>query len=114
VSIAPMTGRLDALAGLLSYILPIPVMLLATNRASTGVGVRPRHNRIEVTADFTPDAPLMVAAGSLITGIVREVATWPSFALAELHRRRLPKITGYCPMPHTSRRGWLARAECYP
>src|SRR5687768_14992068 len=33
------------LALLLSYILPVPVMLLATNRRSTGVGVRPRGDR---------------------------------------------------------------------
>src|SRR5687767_3145960 len=52
---------LDRLALLLAYILPFPVMLLATNRASTGVGVRPRGNRIEVTVDFTPSAPLMIA-----------------------------------------------------
>src|SRR5687768_1688990 len=31
----------DDLALLLAYILPCPVMVLATNRASTGVGVRP-------------------------------------------------------------------------
>src|SRR5205823_60315 len=114
VSIEPLSHRLEPLAKLLSYILPVPVMLLATNRGSTGVGVRPRSERIEVTADFTPDATLMVAAGSLITGIVREVATWPSFALAELQRRGLPRIRGYRPMPHTSRKGWLARVDCYP
>jgi len=38
-------------------------MLLATNRESTGVGVRPRGDRIEITADFTPDPTMMVAAG---------------------------------------------------
>ena len=59
--------RLNALARLLTYVLPAPVMLLATNRQSTGVGVRPRGDRIEITADFTPDPTMMVAAGSLIT-----------------------------------------------
>ncbi|HEU0079230.1 MAG TPA: hypothetical protein VFQ76_16365, partial [Longimicrobiaceae bacterium] len=49
------------LALLLSYILPAPVMMLATNRRSTGVGVRPRGDRIEITADFTPSASLMIA-----------------------------------------------------
>src|SRR5688572_16149590 len=58
--------RLDALARLLTYVLPAPVMLLATNRESTGIGVRPRGDRIEITADFTPDPTMMVAAGSLI------------------------------------------------
>jgi hypothetical protein len=106
--------RLDALAYLLTYVLPAPMMLLATNRESTGVGVRPRGDRIEVTADFTPDPTLMVAAGSLVTGIVREMARWPSFGLAALRRRGLPRVRGFSPIPHTSRKGWLARFDCYP
>src|SRR6476469_6795114 len=44
---------------LLAHILPLPVALLAANRKSTAVGVRPRKSRVEVTADFTPDAALM-------------------------------------------------------
>jgi hypothetical protein len=102
------------LALLLSYILPAPVMLLATNRRSTGVGVRPRGDRIEITADFTPSASLMIATATLIVGIVREVMTWPSFELEMLERMRIPVIEGYRPMKHTSRKGWLARNDCYP
>src|SRR5687768_3275381 len=102
------------LALLLSYILPIPVMLLATNRRSTGVGVRPRGDRIEVTVDFTPSAELMIATGTFITGVVREVMTWPSFELSELKKHDIPVIADYAPMPHTSRKGWLARFDCYP
>ena len=109
-----LARRRDALARLLTYVLPPPVMLLATNRQSTGVGVRPRGDRIEITADFTPDPTMMVAAGSLITGIIREMAAWPSFDLAALRRRGLPRIRGFTPMPHTSRQGWLARFDCYP
>jgi len=101
------------LAVLLSYILPAPVMLLATNRRSTGVGVRPRGDRIEVTADFTPSASLMVATATLITGIVREVMTWPSFELSELARHGIPVIDGYAPVPHSSRKGWVANVDCY-
>jgi hypothetical protein len=104
----------EKLALLLSYILPAPVMLLATNRKSTGVGVRPRGDRIEITADFTPDAALMIATGTLITGIVREAMKWPSFELDELTKRKLPVIDRYKPMAHTSRKGWLARYDCYP
>jgi hypothetical protein len=111
---ASQDDRRDALARLLTYVLPPPVMLLATNRESTGVGVRPRGDRIEITADFTPDPTLMVAAGSLVTGIIRDMATWPSFDLAALRRRGLPRIRGFEPMPHTSRKGWLARFDCYP
>jgi hypothetical protein len=40
----------EKLAVLLTHVLPAPVMLLAANRQSTGIGVRPRGNRIEVTA----------------------------------------------------------------
>src|SRR3954453_3996682 len=56
----------EKLALLLTHIIPFPVMLLAANRKSTGVGVRPRGNRIEITADFTPDAALMIAAATFI------------------------------------------------
>lgn len=102
------------LALLLSYILPAPVMLLATNRRSTGVGVRPRGDRIEITADFTPSASLMIATGTLIVGIVREVMSWPSFELEMLEEKGIPVIAGFKPMKHTSRKGWLARNDCYP
>lgn len=104
----------EKLALLLTHILPAPVMLLATNRRSTGVGVRPRGDRIEITADFTPDPALMIATGTLITGIVRQVMTWPTFELAELERRGVPVIAGFRPIAHTSRKGWLARYDCYP
>jgi hypothetical protein len=111
----PRPGRTaDDLALLLAHILPCPVMVLATNRASTGVGVRPRGNRIEVTADFTPSAPLHVATATLITGIVRAVMRWPHYGLPMLAAHRIPQIDGFRPMPHTSRRGWLARFDCYP
>lgn len=103
----------EKLALLLSYLLPAPVMLLATNRKSTGVGVRPRGDRIEITCDFTPSAALMIATGTLITGIVREVMEWPSFELEELSKRELPVFARFKPIPHTSRKGWLARYDCY-
>lgn len=104
----------EKLALLLAHILPVPVMLLAANRRSTGIGVRPRGDRIEITADFTPDAALMIATGTLITGIVREVMSWPSFELSELERNGIPVLEQFKPMPHTSRKGWLARYDCYP
>jgi hypothetical protein len=98
-----------ALAYLLTYILPVPVMLLAANRKSTGIGVRPRPNRIEITADFTPEPSLMIAAATLITGIVREVMTWKSYDLDMLQRHGLPVISAFKPIKHTSRKGWLAK-----
>jgi hypothetical protein len=101
------------LAKLLVYILPFPVMLLAANRSSTGIGVRPRGNRIEITADFTPDPSLMIAAATFITGVVREVMTWPSYDLEELANHRLPVVDKFKPIKHTSRKGWLAKNHCF-
>jgi len=101
------------LALLLTYILPFPVMILAANKRSTGIGVRPRGNRIEITADFTPSASLMIATATLITGIVRAVMKWPSFDLEMLREKSLYPIDHFKPMPHTSRKGWLARYDCY-
>ena len=105
---------MDKLALLLAYILPVPVMLLAANRRSTGIGVRPRGDRIEITADFTPSPSLMIATGTLIAGITRAVMRWPSFELEMLERARIPVIAGYRPVPHTSRQGWLARFDSFP
>ena len=111
----PAAGRsIEQLARLLSYLLPAPVMLLAANRRSTGVGVRPRTDRIEITCDFTPDPALMIATATVIVAIVREVMTWPSYEMGELARRGIAVIEGFEPMPHTSRKGWLARFDCYP
>ena len=104
------------LALLLTYIIPAPVMLLAANRRSTGVGVRPRGNRVEVTADFTPDASLMIATATLCVGIIKAVMQWPTYELAELDHltRELPMISGVRPVPHSSRKGWSAKYTCYP
>lgn len=103
----------EKLALLLTHIVPFPVMLLAANRRSTGVGVRPRGNRIEVTADFTPDAALMIAAATFIVGVVREVMTWPTFELDALDGRRVPVVRDFKPEPHSSRKGWVARFSSY-
>ncbi|TWO66055.1 hypothetical protein FN976_27130 [Caenimonas sedimenti] len=111
----PANGRtIEQLALLLTYVLPVPVMLLATNRRSTGVGVRPRGDRIEITSDFTPNPSLMIATAALIAGVVREVMTWPSYGLDQLAAHNIPVISGFEPVPHTSRKGWLARYTCYP
>jgi hypothetical protein len=103
----------EKLALLLTHILAFPVMLLAANRKSTGVGVRPRGNRIEITADFTPDAALMIATATFIIGVVREVMTWPSFELAALERHDIPVAVPFRPEPHSSRKGWVARYSSF-
>jgi hypothetical protein len=104
----------EALALLLAYILPVPMAPVATNRRSTGLGVRPRGNRIEVTADFTPDPALMVAAASLVVGIVREVMSWPSYSVSLLDRLPIPTVAGVVPGKHTTRQGWLTKDFHYP
>src|SRR6185503_19307538 len=80
--------NIQSLALLLAHILPIPLALVCTNRRSTGLGVRPRGNRLEVTADFTPDPGLMIATATLVVGIVREIMTWPSYDLSMLDEHR--------------------------
>jgi len=122
VSFTPSRNRrrqscsVGKLALLLTHILPIPVMLLAANRRSTGIGVRPRGNRVEVTADFTPDASLMIATGTLCVGVIKSVMTWSTYELDELarHLRDLPMIEDVKPVPHSSRKGWSAKYTCYP
>jgi hypothetical protein len=106
-------ARLNRLVPTLIQLLPAPVMLLATNRQSTGVGVRPRAHRVEITADFTPDPALMIAAGSFIAGVIRSTM---SRRPGELRRvtAAVPLLRGFEPMRHTSRRGWLARFDCFP
>lgn len=107
-------GRtVERLAYLLTHVLAAPVMLLAANRRSTGIGVRPRGDRIEVTADFTPDAGLMAATATLVVGIVREVMSWPSYDVGELARRGIPVVRGFHPDVHSSRQGWVARHSCF-
>ena len=108
------SSRIRELAWLLTHVLPAPVMLLGTNRQSTGVGVRPRPRRIEVTADFPPDAARFAATGTVIGGIVSAVSEWSDIGIAALAKRRVPVIEKFRPIRHTSRRGWLAKVECYP
>jgi hypothetical protein len=89
-------------------------MMLAANRRSTGIGVRPRGNRIEITADFTPDAALMAATATLIVGIVRDVMRWPDYSLEQLAVHGIPTVRSFAPAAHSSRKGWVARYNCFP
>jgi hypothetical protein len=106
--------RLRELAWVLAHVLPAPVMLVGTNKRSTGVGVRPRPRRIEVTADFPPEPVRFAATGSIIGAIVSAVSEWTDVSVESLRRKGIPVIHGFAPIRHTSRRGWLARIECYP
>src|SRR5882724_1992662 len=96
---------------LLSHLLPVPVILLATNRQSSAVGVRPRGNRIEVTVDFTPDPALMLATCAFIAGAVETVLRWEDFGLRHLERHGVPRMARFRLRKHSSRRGWRVTTD---
>src|SRR5438067_1761823 len=99
------------LAFLLAHMLPVPVILLATNRQSSAVGVRPRRTRLEVTVDFTPDPALMLATCAFIAGAVETVLRWEDFGLRQLNRNGIPRITPFRLRKHSSRRGWRVTGD---
>src|SRR5256885_9489391 len=99
------------LAYLLAHILPVPVILLASNRQSSAVGVRPRRTRVEVTVDFTPDPTLMLATCAFIAGAMETVLRWEDFGLKQLGRHGLPRIARFSLRKHSSRRGWRVTAD---
>src|SRR6201987_3388707 len=101
----------NKLAYLLANILPVPVILLAANRQSSAVGVRPRRNRVEVTADFTPDPALMLATCAFVAGAVQTVLRWEDFGLRQLKRYGIPRMTPLRLRKHSSRRGWRVTAD---
>ncbi|HEX8171757.1 MAG TPA: hypothetical protein VF824_14565 [Thermoanaerobaculia bacterium] len=105
---------IQKLALLLTHLLPAPVIVTGANKRSSGMGVRPRRDRIEITLDFTPDPGLMAATTALIVGIVREVIGWDSYRLEELAARGIPTITGLEPAKHATRNGWVARPAHFP
>jgi hypothetical protein len=105
---------IQKLALLLANLLPVPALVAGANRKSTGIGVRPRRDRIEITFDFTPDPGLMAAATALIVGTVREVISWPSYRVDELRERGLPTIDDVVPVKHATRKGWMTRDNHFP
>jgi hypothetical protein len=102
------------LAMLLIHLLPIPILVAGANRRSTGIGVRPRRERIELTMDFTPDPGLMAATVALIVGVVREVISWPSYRVDVLRELGIPEVAGVKPGKHPSRNGWVMRDFHFP
>jgi hypothetical protein len=94
------------LGHLLAHLLPAPVVLLAANRESSAVGVRPRGTRIEVTADFTPDAALMLATCAFIAGAAGTASAWPDYELDQLEQHNIPRFAPFRLRRHSSRKGW--------
>lgn len=107
------TARRSAhrLGFLLAHILPAPVMLLAANRKSTAVGVRPRKERIEVTTDFTPDAALMLATCAFIAGAAETASGWSTYEMSQLVAHKLPPFSPLKLRKHSSRQGWRVLAR---
>lgn len=106
--------NINKLALLLAHLLPVPVMIVAANRRSTGIGVRPRGDRIEITVDFTPDPSLMIATATLLVGVIREIISWDSYDESLLDKLPLPTIANVIPGKHTTRKGWLTKDFHYP
>lgn len=104
-------GTAHQLGFLLAHIVPVPLMLLAANRESSAIGVRPRGNRIEVTADFTPDAALMLATCAFVAGVAETVRKWPSYEIEEIERHELPQLARFSLRKHSSRKGWRVLAR---
>ena len=100
---ARTAGRL---AFLLAHVVPAPLALLAANRSSTAIGVRPRGTRIEITTDFTPDPSLMLAACSFAIAAAETIRSWPNYDVEQLERHHLPRLTPFRLRKHCSRRGW--------
>jgi hypothetical protein len=107
----PKLRNANKLAYLLAHILPVPVILLASNRQSSAVGVRPRRTRVEVTVDFTPDPALMLATCAFIAGVVQTVLRWEDFGLRQLNRYGIPRMTPFRLRKHSSRRGWRVTVD---
>lgn len=105
---------IQKLALLLAHLLPVPVIVTGANRRSTGFGVRPRRDRIELTFDFIPDPGLMAATTALIVGVVREVIGWPSYLVQELETRHIPALAAVAPGKHPTRKGWITRDYHFP
>lgn len=113
ITVTDNSKTIEKLALLLTYIIPIPTMILSANSKSSGVGVRPRGNRIEVTVDFVHNPSLMSATAGFITGVVLEVMSWPSYELDMLEKHAIPVIADFVPGKSSSRNGWAARTNCY-
>ena len=105
---------IQKLAVLLAQLLPVPVIVVAANRRSTGMGVRPRRDRVEITLDFTPDPGLMAAATALIVGVIRDVIEWDSYLLSDLEASGVPLVEALKPGRHETRNGWVAKASHFP
>src|SRR5919202_1968567 len=56
----------------------------------------------------------MIATATLVVGVVRAVMRWPSYDLSALDAHGVPVVCGFTPIPHSSRKGWVAKHSCFP
>jgi hypothetical protein len=40
--------------------------------------------------------------------------TWPSYGLDQLDAHGIPVVDSFVPVPHSSRKGWVAKHSCFP
>jgi hypothetical protein len=99
---------IQKLAFLLAHLVPVPIIIVGANRRSTGIGVRPRRDRIEITLDFTPDPGLMAGLAAMVVGIIREVISWDSYVLKDVPEN-IPLLLDVTPAKHPTRNGWVVR-----
>src|SRR4029453_5142465 len=62
----------------------------------------------------TPDIDLMIASAALIIGMIVAIVPWEKHDLKVLDRKKLPVIRDLKPRKHPSRKGYLARFDCFP
>lgn len=105
---------IQKLATILAHVITVPLIVIGTNRRSTGIGVRPLGDRIELTLDFTPDASLMLATAALVVGVSRDMISWPSYMLTLLEELPIPTLLEVDPGKHTTRKGWLTKDYHFP
>ena len=59
-----------------------------------------------MTADFTPDAALMLATCAFIAGVAGVASAWPDYDLTQLERNKIPQFAPFRLKKHSSRKGW--------
>src|SRR3982074_2909893 len=54
------------------------------------------------------------AAAPLGVRIGREGMTWQDYGRRQLETHGIPVVRDFVPVPHSSRKGWVAKYSCFP